>query len=55
MIKIVIIFTHPSSHFQSKFVFKCANNVCTLRVMTFNIWAQIVDRYVTDFNQRFGC
>jgi hypothetical protein len=40
------IFTHPSSQFQSKFVFECANNVSTLRVVTYNLWTQIEDRYV---------
>jgi hypothetical protein len=34
------IFTHPSSQFQSKFVFESANNVSILRVVTYNIWAQ---------------
>jgi hypothetical protein len=47
------IFTHPSSQFQSKFEFECANIVSTLRVVT-----QMEDRYVNwhwhriDFNQR---
>jgi hypothetical protein len=35
-----------SSQFQSKFVFECANYVSTSRVVTYNIWTQIEDRYV---------
>jgi hypothetical protein len=34
------IFAHPSLQFQSKFVFECANNVSTLRVVTYYIWTE---------------
>jgi hypothetical protein len=40
------IFTHPSSQFQSKFEFECDSNESTLRVVTYNIWTQIEDRYM---------
>jgi hypothetical protein len=33
----ISIFTHPSSQFQTKFVFECANNVSILRVLTYII------------------
>jgi hypothetical protein len=36
----------PILQFQSKFVLECANNVFTLRVVTYNIWTQIEDQYV---------